>query len=487
MDAPILIDGTAKLDADRARQVSNPANRHEVVGRYAVGTAADAAAAAEAARVAFLNWSELTAAQRAEPMLAAAAAMADNLEPRAELLTREHGKPLPEAAHDVGGALKILRYYAGLAERFDTPQISENDLGRIVRRQRPMGPMAIIVPWNAPVYLAYLMIAPALLAGNTVVVKPASYTPLALSDTLRILDEHLPAGVVNSVPGPGAEVGSALARHPAIRGIRFTGSTETGKQLMRDAAETVKNIGLELGGNDPAIVLEGAAISDHLISEFVRGVYAGTGQICYNVKRIYVHRSHYDDFVDRFTAAVDELVVGDGTESAVTMGPLNNEAQFTFVTELVDRTRAADAKVATLGRRHRPDRWADGWFVLPSVVTGLDQGAELVQCEQFGPVVPILRFDDEDEAVRLANQTEFGLAASVWDQDVDHAFEVAGRIEAGTVFVNVHRVGASDVAMEFGGFKQSGLGRGHGWIAVEECSELQVLAHRPGWVEKTSS
>ena len=485
--APILIAGKEVIPDERAEPVTNPAHRDQIVGRFAAGTANDIDAAAAAAADAFPVWSNLSAKERAELMMAAADAIEETNEERARLLTMEHGKPLSEAAHDVGGAPRILRYYAGLADRLDTVDVTEDSMGHIERRYRPMGPMAVIVPWNAPVYLAYLMIAPALLAGNTVVVKPPSYNPLALSGTLRVLDAHLPDGVVNVVPGAGREVGAAMARHPRIRGIRFTGSTETGKQLMRDAADTVKNLGLELGGNDPALVLEGSTVTDGLISEFVRGVYAGTGQICYNIKRIYVHRSHYQDFAVRFTDAVNDLVVGDGLVSAVTMGPLNNESQYNFVTQLVDRTRAQGAEVATVGSRRDAASWGDGWFVLPSVVTGLAQGDELVQCEQFGPVVPIIPFDEEDEAIGLANQTEFGLAASVWDDDVDHAFDVAGRIEAGTVFVNVHRVGASDVAMEFGGFKQSGLGRGHGWVAVEECSELQVLAHRPGWVTATGA
>lgn len=483
--APILIAGTEHFDEERSRPVFNPAAHDLVVGRYAAGTADDAAAAVASAQSAFPAWAGLRAKERAELMLAAAADIEANNEGRARLLTLEHGKPLSESTHDVGGAPRILRYYAGLAERFDTAEVTDDEMGRIERRRHPMGPMAVIVPWNAPVYLAYLMIAPGLLAGNTVVVKPASYTPLALSSTLRVLNRILPPGVVNVVPGPGGEVGAALARHPQIRGIRFTGSTETGKQLLRDAAETVKNVGLELGGNDPALVLEGASISDRLVDEFVRGVYAGTGQICYNIKRIYVHRSHYQDFVERFTDAVDDLVVGDGLEPGVSMGPLNNEAQFDFVNELLERTRGSGAQVTTVGSKRSPGSWDDGWFAMPSIVTGLTQGDELVQCEQFGPLVPIIAFDQEDEAVELANQTEFGLAASVWDDNVDHGFAVARRIEAGTVFLNVHRVGASDVAMEFGGFKQSGVGRGHGWAAVEESSELQVLAHRPGWVEAT--
>lgn len=341
MEAPILIDGQRILAGGRLRRVANPARHDEVVGRYVAGNAQHAGAAAAAAAAASPVWSTLSALQRAELMLAAAAAIEEGNPARTELLTREHGKPRAEAAHDVAGAPKILRYYAGLASRLDTPNVSEDELGRIVRRHHAMGPMAVIVPWNAPVYLAYLMIAPALLVGNTLVVKPPSYTPLALTDTLQVLDKHLPDGVINVVPGSGAEVGSALARHPDVRGIRFTGSIETGKELMRVAADTVKNIGLELGGNDPALVLEGATISDQLISEFVRGVYAGTGQICYNIKRIYVHSSHYDDFVERFTDAVGELTVGDGLEPEVTMGPLNNPAQFRFVNRLVDRTRSS--------------------------------------------------------------------------------------------------------------------------------------------------
>jgi aldehyde dehydrogenase len=483
MDATVIINGETVPTG--TREVVNPSRHDQVVGRVALGTSDHVDAAVATAREVFGGWSTLPASERADLMLTAADAIEVGNGDRAELLTREHGKPLVEARHDVAGAPRILRYYAGLATRFDTPEISEDELGHIERWHRPMGPMAVIVPWNAPVYLAYLMIAPALLAGNTLVVKPPSHTPLALSDTLRVLDDHLPGGVVNVVPGPGEVVGAALARHRDIRGIRFTGSTDTGKQLLRDAAGTVKNVGLELGGNGPAVVLEGATISDQLMSEFVRGVYAGTGQICYNIKRIYVHRSRYTEFTDRFTDAVSQLVIGDGLDPEVTMGPMNNEAQYAQVTDLIERARTSGRRVATVGQAQADVGWDKGWFLLPSVVTGASQGDELVRCEQFGPVVPIVTFDDETEAVQLANQSEFGLAASVWDDDVDHALGVAGRIEAGTVFVNVHRVGASDVAMEFGGFKQSGLGRGHGWTAVEESSELQVIAHRPGWVEAT--
>ncbi len=477
--APIVIGGQERpLDEERCLPVIDPAHRHRVVGHVALATERDVDEAVAAAAAALPAWRAMAAADRADAMRQAADAIEADVEPRAELLTREHGKILAEARHDAQGAVRILRYYARLAERYDRPDVSDDQRGRIVRKRMPFGVVAVIVPWNAPIYLGFLMLAPALLAGNTVVVKPAEEVPLALADALRVLARSLPPGVVNAVPGVGGETGRALSRHPDVRKISFTGSIATGQALMRAAATTIKGLSLELGGNDPAVILEGARITDELISELVSGVYSGSGQICYNVKRIYVHRSHHDHFVARFTDAVGEIVVGDGLDPTSTMGPVTTEAQFRFVTDLLERTRSSGGLVRTVGRKLDPAGWDDGFFLLPSVVTGLAPGEEIVTCEQFGPTVPILPFDDEDEAVELANATEYGLAASVWDDDIDHAFAVADRIDAGSVFVNVHRVGASDVSMEFGGVKQSGLGRGHAWVAVEECSQTKILAQR---------
>lgn len=477
--APVIIAGHERpLEEERCLPVIDPAHRRQVVGRVAMATERDVDEAVTAAGAALPGWRAMAAAERADVMRQAATAIEADLDARARLLTREHGKVLAEAHHDALGAVRILRYYADFADTYDRPDVTSDDRGRIVRSRTPFGTVAVIVPWNAPIYLGFLMLAPALLAGNTLVIKPAEEVPLALADTLRLLAQSLPPGVVNVVPGIGSETGVALSVHPDVRKISFTGSIATGRALMRAAATTIKGLSLELGGNDPALILEGARITDELIAELVKGVYSGTGQICYNVKRIYVHRSHHDDLVARFTDAVADIVVGDGLDPASTMGPLTTEAQFEAVSGLLERTRSSAAQVRTVGHRLDPAGWDDGLFLLPSVVTGVTPGAEIVTCEQFGPTVPILPFDDTEEAVRLANATEYGLAASVWDDDVDNAFAVADRIEAGTVFVNVHRVGASDVSMEFGGVKQSGFGRGHAWIAVEECSETKVVAQR---------
>jgi aldehyde dehydrogenase len=309
------------------------------------------------------------------------------------------------------------------------------------------------------------------------VVKLPDHAPLTLSAVLRHLNAQAPAGVINVVAGSGDTVGVALTSHPDVRKVSFTGSTATGRTIMRDASINLKNLGLELGGNDPAIVTENAEITADLINELVRGTFMTSGQVCYAPKRLYVHRSHYTQFVEAFTAAAAELVVGDGLDPHVTMGPVNNAQQRRIVTDLIKSSRAEGARIKQVGSFRDIDP-SQGYFVRPTIVTGLRQQSPLVQQEQFGPVIPILPFDTDEQAVAMANDSEYGLAASVWSQDSEHAFALARRIQAGSVFVNIHRVGASDVSMPFGGFKQSGLGRGHGHIAVDESMEVQVLADR---------
>lgn len=459
-------------------EVHNPARTHEVVGEMAVGTAALADRAVMAAHEAFVPWAALSPAERRGYLLRAADRIDEGLDERIELLTSEQGKVLWESRLDVGFASTIVRGFAELSERAAEETVVKDARGTTVLRRRPTGVTAAVVPWNYPVYLGCLAVGPALAAGNTVVVKPSEFAPLALTATLAMMASELPDGVLNIVPGEGAEAGAALARHPLVRKMMFTGGTETGKQVLRDAAGNLKNVSLELGGNDPAIVLESARLGDELIAELRRAVFTCSGQVCFDVKRIYVHESLYEQLVELFTAAADEICVGDGHDPRSVIGPLNNDRQFSKVSGLLERTRNSGATVTTVGTKLDPSTWSDGYFMLPSVVTGIGDEAELVATEQFGPIIPIVAFRDEAEAIAMANRTEYGLAASVWSEDVDHALAVGRQIESGTVFVNTHRAGASSAEMPFGGFKQSGIGRNSGFRSIEECMETQALAHR---------
>ena len=472
---PLLIDG--RDVAGPITEVRNPARLAELVGGYATGDRASVDAAVAAAEAAFPDWSARPARDRASALTVTADAIDAGLAGLATLLTREHGKILADATAELANTAQTLRYYGGLADYASRESITEDHRGRIVERRVAMGVVAVIVPWNYPVLLATLMIAPALVAGNTVVVKLPDHSPLALALVLRRLAAVVEPGVLNVVAGSGQEVGAALTAHPRVRKVSFTGSTATGRAIMRDASVTLKNLSLELGGNDPAIVLGSATVDTQLIGELVRGAFTSTGQVCYAPKRLYVQRNLFEEFTEAFTAAANTLVVGDGLDPAVRMGPLNNWQQHRTVTELIEASRREGASVAEVGEYLGSDP-AAGHFIRPTVVTGLRQDSPLVQQEQFGPVVPILAFDTEDEVVALANDSEYGLAASVWSDDVEHAFEVGRRLQAGSVFVNIHRVGASDPSMPFGGFKQSGIGRGHGEIALDEATEVQILADR---------
>ncbi|MDT2006645.1 aldehyde dehydrogenase family protein [Rhodococcus opacus] len=276
-------------------------------------------------------------------------------------------------------------------------------------------------------------------------------------------------------PGNGAEAGSALTSHPDIRGVFFTGGIASGREVIRSSAATIKNLAMELGGNDPAVILESATIDEAMVRELVAGSFGCAGQICFNVKRIYVHRRHFDEFVDVFTDLAGQIVVGDGFDPTVDFGPLATEDSYRRAHRLIDQARAGGAHVRTVGRYADSARSDEGYYVLPTVVTGLAADDELVVTEQFSPVIPILPFDSDEEAIAAANGTDFGLASSVWSQDLDHAMRVARRIESGSTFINVHRLGASVPSAPFGGIKQSGIGRTHGEHSLHACTEEHAI------------
>ncbi|GAA3215725.1 aldehyde dehydrogenase family protein [Microbacterium terregens] len=469
-----LIDGITPEVAETLA-VTNPATGDEI-GRVALADVRRADDAVAAARRAFPAWRDMPTAERGAIVLAAVEAVEAMADEVAALISLEVGKVLHEAQGDIRGALAMVRGMVQLVaeleageDRTGLPGTGQASFVRL--RHVPVGPVAVIGPWNTPVFLTFNAIAPALAAGATLVVKPAVEAPLALTATLRAMAAHLPPGVINIVPGRGSIVGQRLAEHPDVRALSFTGSTGTGRRIAAAAAGNIKKIALELGGNDPAIVLGSAEITDSLVTELVAGCYSMTGQICFNIKRIYVHHSRHDELVEKFSAAASRIVVGDAFDPTAHIGPLTTREGYQNALRLLAEARAAGAVVHELGIRADSADWSAGYYVAPTVVTGIPTDHELVLDEQFAPIIPIVPFDTDDEAIVEANRTDFGLASSVWSQNLAHAEAVARRIEAGNTFINAHRLGASVPLVPFGGVKQSGLGRTHLLYSLEHVTD----------------
>ncbi len=468
--------GSESLPCEQA-PVFDPAHRGSVVGHVALAGPAEVDLAVRSAHHAQPGWASLSPHERAAVLGAAAARTAEGLIERAALLTRETGKTIWESQLDVAAGPYLLHVASRLADRLAEEHRVENARGTFVRRRQPKGVVAALVPWNAPVVLALNGIAPALLAGNTVVAKPSELAPLALSKTLAILADELPSGVINVCPGPGP-TGQLLAEHPLVRHVLLTGGSAAGRAAMRAASTHLAGVTLELGGNDPAIILDSATITDELVGELRDAAFACSGQVCFAAKRLYVHVSRHDELLARLSEAIDEIVVGDGLDPESTMGPVIDDRALARLNDLAARTRAAGAIVRELGRPRQSDTLAGGSFMLPHLVEDVPHDAEIVAVEQFGPILPVVEFDREEDVIAMANDTEYGLSASVWSDDIEHAIEVGRGIESGTVFINVHRAGASDHHTPFGGIKASGVGRVNGWAGVEEVTETQMLIHR---------
>jgi acyl-CoA reductase-like NAD-dependent aldehyde dehydrogenase len=385
----------------------------------------------------------------------------------APVLTAEQGKPLGDANIEVFAAAIWCQYFANL----ETPPqfIQDDDQALVEVVRRPVGVVAAITPWNFPLTLAFWKIAPALLAGNTMVLKPSPFTPLATLKVVEILREVMPPGVVNVVSG-GDELGAWMTGHPVPRKVSFTGSIETGKKVAMSAAPDLKRVTLELGGNDPAIVLDDA--DPAIVSRAIfAGAFNNNGQVCSAIKRVYVPEALYDDVVDGLVTQAAAVKVGDGTEPDSKLGPINNAPQFERVKELVGDALSHGARAAIGG--HAMDR--PGYFFEPTILAGLSDGTRIVDEEQFGPALPVISYRDLDDAVERANATHFGLSGSVWSADSDRAADVAGRLECGTAWVNTHL--ALSPQQPFGGFKWSGVGVENGPWGLAEFTEVQVV-HR---------
>jgi len=463
-DYVMTIDGQA-VPAERTFGVINPATG-EVFAQAPECTREQLDAALESAHKAQLSW-KTDAAARTEALLAAADAVDAAAGELGPLLTAEQGKPVAQAITEAKGVALWLRHFATLDLPREVIQDDERVFAEVVRR--PVGVVAAITPWNFPLSMAAWKFAPALRAGNTVVVKPSPYTPLATLRLGEVLRDVLPPGVLNIVSG-GDELGGWMTAHPLVRKISFTGSVATGKKVAAAAAPDLKRITLELGGNDPAIVLDDVD-TEKVAAKLFWSAFRNSGQVCIAVKRVYVPERLHDDLVDALAAKARAAKVDDGMAEGTDLGPINNKPQFERVSELVsDALSNGATAVAGGGPLDRP-----GYFFAPTVLTGVSDGTRIVDEEQFGPALPVIPYRDVDDALARANATTFGLGGSVWSADPDRAADVAERLETGTAWVNTHAALAPH--QPFGGAKWSGIGVENGSWGLLGYTEIQVV-HR---------
>jgi len=449
------------------RTIFDPATG-QPVGEAPVHTVQDLEAAIAAAAAAQPAWSALGHDARSAALLKAADAVERSAEELARLLSREQGKPLngPNARFEVGACAAWLRVAAGTP--LDPETVVDDGETRAELHYRPIGVVGAIGPWNWPMMITVWQLAPALRMGNAVVIKPSEYTPLSVLALVEVLNQELPEGLLTAVSG-GREVGEALAGHPAIGKIMFTGSTATGKAIIKSSADTVKRLTLELGGNDAGIVLPDAdpkAIAEGLFW----GAFINTGQTCAALKRLYVHDAIYDAVCEELATVATAMPMGNGLDEANVLGPLQNRQQFDIVARLVEAARDSGARILLGGN---PEADQPGNFYPTTLVADIANSNPLVAEEQFGPALPIIRYGTVDEAVAMANAVDVGLGASVWSSDPAEARKVAARLEAGTVWINKH--GAVDPRIPFGGAKQSGYGLEFGVEGLKALGIPQVI------------
>jgi aldehyde dehydrogenase (NAD+) len=469
----LLIDGDWSAATGGARfETIDPATE-EVIVDVAEAGAADIDAAVAAARRAFEQgaWPAMTGAQRGRILNRLAGLLRDRGEELIQIEAADAGKPLAATRRmDLPAAIDTLEYYAGWADKIAGEVVPARKDALTSVHRVPVGVVAVIVPWNFPLMNAVWKIAPALACGCTVVLKPAELTPLsALWLGRAALDAGLPPGVLNIVPGFGKTAGAALVGHPGIDKIAFTGSPATGRFIMRAAAEHITRISLELGGKSPSLVFADANL-EAAVRQTASGAFFNSGQVCSAATRILVEDSVHDDFVARLAARVKGIRLGDPREPSTTGGPLISQAQMERVLGYIDAGRQEHATVITGGTRAE----RRGYFVPPTIFTGVEPEMRIAQEEIFGPVVSVLRFRDEDHAAAIANGTAYSLAAAVWTRDIDRANRMSDRLRAGTVWVNTY--GPTDVRLPWGGMGgESGIGRDLGRGALDNYTESKTV------------
>jgi aldehyde dehydrogenase (NAD+) len=456
--------------------VINPATE-EVIAQVAAGTAADVDAAVAAARAAFEGpWSKLSARERGRLVWKLGERLMEKADEVARLETLHNGKPITESRHvEIPASAACLQYFAGWADKVHGETVPVNTSSLVYTLREPLGVVAAIVPWNFPLLLAAWKVAPALAMGNTVILKPASQTPLTAIALGEIACEvGFPPGVLNVITGGGATVGQALVEHPGVDKIAFTGDTSTGKGIMRAAAGTLKKVTLELGGKSPNIVFPDADL-DAAIRGATIGIFYGKGEVCAAGSRLLVDRSIKNEFIDKLAARVKKMMPGDPMDPKTRFGAISSRGQLDRVLKYVEIGKAEGGSLVAGGARVDIGT-GKGYFMQPTVFADVTPQMTIAREEIFGPVLAAIEFGDVDEAIARANDSIYGLAAAVWTKDIKKAHYVASKLKAGTVWVNTYNV--YDTAVPFGGYKQSGFGREMSMHALESYTQVKAV-----WVD----
>jgi acyl-CoA reductase-like NAD-dependent aldehyde dehydrogenase len=459
---PLLIDGKL-VDGAHKLDVINPATG-DVFATCERADEAQLEEAVQAAKRAFPKWAATPVVERRAALMKIADEIESRTDEFARTITLEQGKVLMDSQIEVMGTVAMLRILGSL--EIETKVIRDTDAERIVEHRTPLGVVAAITPWNVPLSLLCVKVTPALLSGCTVVAKPAPTTPLSSLLFAGVCAKYLPAGVFNMIVDQN-DLGGLLTAHPDVAKVSFTGSTATGKKVMESGASSLKRVTLELGGNDAAIVL-GDCDPKEVAPKIFAGAMMNSGQICLAIKRAYVHDSIYDLVCDELAKLAEAAVVDDGMKQGAQYGPMQNKMQYEKVLALIEETRSAGTVIAGGNAVDGP-----GYFIRPTIVRDIADDARLVREEQFGPVLPVLRFSDVDDVIERANDTEFGLGGTVWTKDWQQGAEIAARIDTGTVWVNQHM--AIDPFISVGGAKQSGMGRELGQEGLEEFTQRKLV------------
>jgi len=477
-EAGAFVNGAAHQNSGPPLPVTNPADG-QVFAEVASATPADVDAAVKSAREAFDEWSELAVSRRGELLWGAATAVHQHVDELVELLTREQGKTLRDSRIEIGRAVETLEHYVGLSKALRgsfAPHLDPGTDGMVLRR--PLGVVGAIVPWNFPATLLCNKLGPALIAGNTVVAKPADTTPLTTLRFVELLTEGgLPPGVVNVITGTGPEAGEALVTHPDVRKVAFTGSTRTGERIMELASRGTKRLTLELGGSDPLIVCEDADLA-RAASAASMGRFYNCGQACLAVKRVYVMDSVADEVIEAITAKAKKLRVGPGDAEGSQIGPLHTARQRELVADQVKRTLEQGGELLCGGSAPDDPELAGGFFYSPTVIADPPHDSPMATEEVFGPALPIWRVRDLDEAIERSNASQYGLGSSVWTADLERAREAAERLECGYTWINSPTKVYDE--LPFGGIKSSGFGKEHGEEAFDYYTDSKSVVVRGG-------